>query len=61
MKRIKVLLAGLILLPLLALGANLDPAEGVAVAQSESARVSGQESVTCCWIFFMGRWICVPC
>ena len=55
MKKIRSLLAGLLLVPVLALASPL----------STDADVSGLSPVKpvagYCWVFFMGRWVMIPC
>lgn len=60
MGTIKALLAMLVLVPLLASQAEPGPtADGV--VHPEAARMTGQASYECCWVFLNGRWYCIPC
>ena len=62
MNRIKVLLAALLLLPLLAFGSSLGSAElGATPDAAVPQELTGSTSYDCCWIFFFGKWWCVPC
>jgi hypothetical protein len=36
-------------------------AEALAAPQAGSFTESEGQTWGCCWIFFMGRWICLPC
>lgn len=35
--------------------------EALSAPQTGSFTESEGQSWGCCWIFFMGRWMCVPC
>lgn len=62
MNRIKVLLAALVLLPMLAFGTSVESAVlGNAPDGSAPSELEGSTSYECCWVFFAGRWWCVPC
>jgi len=62
MNRIRGMLAALVLLPLLALGANLATASGAqAPVKPGMSQLTGSDPYTCCWVFFNGYWRCIPC
>lgn len=57
MKKLRnVIAAALLIVPVLALNASTlsDAAEGVVVRSTPSV-------TACCYIFYMGRWWCIPC
>lgn len=64
MTKIRGALAMLLLLPLLAFGASsVSVAESGAEAPAGPAmsEPTGQDSYTCCWLYFNGVWYCLPC
>jgi hypothetical protein len=54
MNKLRTSVAGLLLVPVLALAAPLDSDAGVSLDPSKP--VAGY-----CYVYYMGRWIVVPC
>jgi hypothetical protein len=59
MKKCTAFVAAFLILPLLALGAEVDADSGIAAAGTP--RMTSSSQYHCCWIFWMGRWTCMPC
>lgn len=59
MKKCKAFLAAFLVVPLLALGGEFE-ASGVSTTAAAPQWTSSSQ-YECCWIYFMGRWTCVPC
>jgi hypothetical protein len=57
--KLKALLAAaLITVPVLA----LDAAQAPAPSDPSQAQMSGTRTLRdCCYVYFMGRWYCIPC
>jgi hypothetical protein len=64
MTKFRVLLAAILVLPLVAFGSSLGTSDA-ALASMNSQEVTsadvGASAYTCCFIYIMGRWYCVPC
>jgi hypothetical protein len=55
MKKFRSFLAGLLLVPVLAFAGPLS-------YDSDASGVNSEKPVAgACWVFFMGRWIQIPC
>lgn len=62
MTKITGTLATLLLLPLLAFGANsVADAGAQAPASPAPSQLTSQNPYECCWIWHGGIWYCVPC
>ena len=64
MGKFRSLLALVVMLPLVAVGSSLGSSELAANAlptESDRAGLDQTAGYDCCWIYFMGKWWCVPC
>jgi hypothetical protein len=65
MRKFRVLLAAILVLPLVAFGSSLGSSDTVLASVNSPgftpADADGAEAYTCCFIYIMGRWWCVPC
>lgn len=59
MNKCKVFFAALLILPLLAFGAEVNTSTGVAAAGMP--QMTSPNQYECCWVYWMGRWTCFPC
>ncbi len=67
MSKIKTLVAAGLIVPLLALGAIANSEQSDSLS-APSARPSAPyrvmdtaDAYTCCWVYYLGRWYCIPC
>ena len=59
LKKLRSFLAALLLVPVLTLNANAFTAD--APASAYAAPEIPQQTSNACWVYFMGRWILIPC
>jgi hypothetical protein len=59
MNKVRGILLGIALaLPLAAIGSSGELATGKSTMTSIQ---SGPESGRCCWVWYIGKWWCIPC
>ena len=57
-----VLLLAVLAMPLLSIASARAMSESTATAVAPAGKPgSAPQSIECCWIYYFGRWYCVPC
>jgi hypothetical protein len=60
MSKLKVLIAAVVVLPLVAFGSASTGADSASGETTFAGETQGTQGYQCCWIYFMGHWYCIP-